>query len=473
MATNRREPDRALTVETHDIDHIPETRRHGRPNNQFTVRFSPVIYLAPIVVGGVGMPLGLGLAGSISAILTGNVLGAICTGISAAMGPRMGMPQLTMGRSAFGYHGNYVPSVLSMLLYVGYYTVGTILGAKSLADVFHAPYVPIAILVAFISTIIAVFGYKLFHVIGRWMTWISIIVLIAVTVTALVHGVGGGAQASASGSEYWLAWLVEFTVVFGYTMSWAPYASDYSRYLPVSTSKLKTFGWSSGGLFLATTWMMGLGSILLTTNPEGDALSSLRSILPYPLLVIALLLFGVASLPHNAVNIYSNGLTSRTWDLPLRRTVVVVLTGAIGCVLAVLFGGENFVDTFKAFLFLVTYYVMPWLAILAVDFYWKHNGRREYTDFDEFYKPRGQLGGVNWPGLGAFIIGIGVSVPFMATDWYTGPVGNLLGGGDTSYFVSFIVAGSLYAIASKNSERRTNGITSPAGRETDQESGVE
>ena len=451
MSTNPSQ--NALAVEQRGIEYIDEQQRYGNPRNQFSVRFSPVIYLAPIVVGGSAIPLGLGLAGSITAIVLGNLLGSICTGACAAMGPRLGMPQLTMGRAAFGYHGNYLPSVLSLLLYIGYFTVGTVLGAQSLAELVGAPYVPVAVLVAAVSTLIAVFGYNLLHLLGRWITWISFVILAAVTVATLLHGTGSGATSALSGAEYWLTWLVEFTVVFGYTMSWAPYASDYSRYLPVTTSQFKTFAWATGGLFAATTWMMLLGAVLLTANPHGDTLSAFGMVLPGPLLKIALILFGLSALPHNAVNIYSNAMTSLTWGLPLRRTLVVILGGAIGCVLAVFFGGANFVANFEAFLFVVTYYVTPWLAILVVDFYWLRRSGRDYGSIENFYKPQGPFKSVNWAGFLAFVLGIAASVPFMATNLYTGPIGHALGGGDISYFVSFAVAGVIYGWVAR---RRTS-----------------
>jgi NCS1 family nucleobase:cation symporter-1 len=458
----------ALAIEQHGIEHIDVQQRHGSPRNQFSIRFSPVIYLAPIVVGGTAIPMGLGLAGSITAIVLGNLLGAICTGVCAAMGPRLGMPQLTMGRAAFGYHGNYLPAILSVLLYIGYFTVGTVLGARSLAELVGAPYVPVVVIVAAISTLIALFGYDLLHLLGRWITWISFVVLAAVTVATFAHGTGGGAVSTLSGADYWLAWLVEFTVVFGYTMSWATYASDYSRYLPVTTSQLKTFGWATGGLFAATTWMMVLGAVLLTVTPHGDTLGAFGIVLPGPLLKIALILFGLSALPHNAVNIYSNAMTSLTWGLPLRRSVAVVSSGVIGCVLAVLFGGPNFVANFESFLFLVTYYVTPWLAVLVVDFYLLRRRGRGYRAIEDFYQPDGPFKGINWAGFLAFVVGLAVSVPFMATNLYTGPVGHALGGADISYFVSFVVASVLYGfLARRNAAMGASTDSLPGHAETE------
>lgn len=461
MSDGRTYRTRTLAVEPHGIDHIEEDQRHGNPRNQFSIRFSPVIYLAPIFLGGASIP-SIGLWGSITAILLGNLLGSICTSGCAVMGPRLGIPQLLMGRSAFGYHGNYVPALLSMLLYVGYFTVGTILGAKSLADLLGLPYVPVVLAVGVISTLIAIFGYNLLHAFGRWITRVSLVVLVVVSVFLVFHGVGAGAQPELSGTEYGLAWLLEFTVVFSYTMSWAPYASDYSRYLARDTRRAKVYWWSFAGLFLATSWMMILGAVLTTVSVDGGVLAAFEIVLPAAVLKIVLLTLGIAAIPHNSVNLYSGGLATLTWDLPLRRWITVIIGGTIGTVLAIFLGGPDFQDNFNAFLFLVSYYVMPWLAIVFVDYYWNHRGGRDYPPADAFYRKDGPLGGIRWPGLASFLVGIAMSVPFMATDLFTGPIGHALNGADLSYFVSFAVAGGLYLLTGRKGSSAGTTTLSPA-----------
>ncbi|MBO0828598.1 MAG: hypothetical protein J2P24_12530 [Streptosporangiales bacterium] len=63
------------------------------------------------------------------------------------------------------------------------------------------------------------------------------------------------------------------------------------------------------------------------------------------------------------------------------------------------------------------------------------------------------LGGVKWAGPLSFVLGIVVSIPFMATNLYVGPIGHALDGADLSYFVSFVVAGVAYAIVARPATR--------------------
>jgi len=168
---------------------------------------------------------------------------------------------------------------------------------------------------------------------------------------------------------------------------------------------------------------------------------------------------GIAAIPHNAVNLYSGAMASLTWGLPLKRGATVVISGAIGAVLAIFLGGPNFQSNFNAFLFLVAYYVTPWLAIICADFYWIHRGGRDYPPAPAFEQPDGPLAGIRWPGMAAFLVGILVSVPFMATDLFTGPIGRALNGADLSYFVSFLVAGGIYIVMSRFAPSATRAST--------------
>ncbi|MDV3123615.1 cytosine permease [Mycobacterium sp. 21AC1] len=447
-----------LALERRGIAHVPTNQRYGNPRNQFTVRFAPVIYLAGIYLGASGGPLGLGFTGSVTAIVLANILGSIVTGLCAVMGPRLGMPQLPMGRAAFGYVGNFLPAFLTLLMCIGYYSVGTVLGAKSLADLLNAPYAPTVVVVAAVSILIGIFGYKILHTMGKIITNLSIVVLTVVSVVLIVHGGGPGTEATVSGANYWLAWSVLFTAVFGYTASWAPYASDYSRYLPQDSKPSSIFTAATAGLFASTTWMMCLGAGLITLMPDGDVLDTFGIALPDWLRYVVLLTLGLSAIPHNSVNLYSGAMNTLTCDVKLPQWVTVTIAGVIGMVVALVFGGDQFQSNFLLFLHVLSYYITPWVAVLLVDYYVVQRAGRNTLAVENFYTRTGAFGRFNTAGLAALIVGVIVSVPFMANDFYTGPIGADLAGADLSYFVSAIVAAVIYLIARRASS------SSPAGR---------
>jgi nucleobase:cation symporter-1, NCS1 family len=449
MATTDNTASASVTVERHGIAYVQPSQRYGRARNQFTIRFAPVIYLAGIFVGAIGGEAGLGLAGSVTAILAGNLLGSIGTGACAVMGPRLGMPQIPMGRAAFGYTGNYLPAALSVLVYVGYYTIGTILGAKALADLFGLPYIPMVIVVAGLSIVIGIYGYHMLHIFGQWITRISIVVLAVVSAVMIARGAGPGAETTLSGTDYVTTWLLEFTIVFGYTVSWAPYASDYSRYLPEDTSARSIFGWATSGLFAATTWMMVLGAALISVNTSGDVIDAFGVVLPDWLRYVVLLTLGLSAIPHNSVNLYSGTMATLTCDVKVKQAVPVVVAGVFGAGLALVFGGETFEESLSMFLLLISYYIMPWLAVLLVSYFKLYRHGRAYPSFREFYERNGAFAGVDRAGMTALIAGVVVSIPFIGTELFTGPVADMLGGADVSYAVSGAVAAGVYWFMAK------------------------
>jgi NCS1 family nucleobase:cation symporter-1 len=438
---------RTLALERHGIAHVPTSRRYGNPRNQFTVRFAPVIYLAGIFLGASGGPLGLGFTGSVTAIILANLLGSIITGSCAVMGPRLGMPQLPMGRAPFGYYGNFLPSILSLLIFIGYYSVGTVLGAKSLAGLLNTPYAPTVVVVAVVSIVIGIFGYRILHTMGKIITNVSMVVLTVVSIFLLFHGGGPGTEATASGSDFWLAWFVLFTAVFGYTASWAPYASDYSRYLPENSKPSSTFSAATLGLFTSTTWMMCLGAGLITLAPNGDVLDTFSLAMPDWLRYVVLLTLGLSAIPHNSVNLYSGAMATLTCDVKLPQWVTVIIGGVIGMFIALVFGGDQFQSNFLLFLHVVSYYITPWVAVLLVDYFVVQRAGRNSLSFENFYTPAGAFGRINVAGIGAMLAGVVISIPFMANDFYTGPIGSSLDGADVSYFVSGIAAAVIYLVA--------------------------
>lgn len=402
-------------------------------------------------MGGLAIPMGLGLTGSITAILLGNFLGCVATGICAGMGPRYGMPQLVMGRSSFGYIGNYVPAICSTILYIGYATVGTIVGAKAMSNLLGVPFIPVAVIVGVISILLAVYGYTLLHITSRWITLLGLAVLVVSTVIALVHGVGHAAIPSISGVKYWIVWLTEFTVVFSFTISWMLYASDYSRYLPSNASMGKIFWYAFSGLFIGTCWMMILGAMLVSIKPAG-VLQGFDAILPTWLLWVVLISLTLTSVTHNSVQLYSCSMSCLTWDLPVKRVISAVLAGICAVGIAAIAGRSQFINNFGQFLTIMSYFMLPWLAIRLVQFY-KEGRKNMVIPTVDFYSNNGRFAGIKWSGLGSFVIGILVSVPFMANDFYTGPVAKSLGGADVSYFVAFIVALILFVPASLMARR--------------------
>jgi nucleobase:cation symporter-1, NCS1 family len=443
--------DEVLVVEPHGIEHIPARERHGKPYLQGTIWFAAQINFVTVLIGSLAVVFGLGFWAAVLTCVTANILGAAMNSAAVAMGPKLGMPQMPLSRAAFGYFGNYLPAFLASLLFIGYFTTTNIVGAETIQQIWHgAPYTATAIILGLVAIGLTVVGYNLVHSVERYMSMILSVVFVGLTIAAVAHGFGPSHTTTVHGAAFWEAVALEFMVIFSFTASWAPYASDFSRYLPADTPSRKPYGWSFLGVVFGTCWMNILGVFLGTMADAGGILPSIRTI-SHSYADIVYLAIVVGGLMVCVINAYSAALSGLTWDIPLKRVPAVVVVGVIGIVLSISFGGPKFEPTLEKFLFLVAYFVTPWLAIVIIDFWVLNKGGKTYPPVAEFYRRDGVFGVISWPGFLAFVIGIIVSVPFMATALYTGPIGKAWGGADVSYGVSAIVASIIFYAVRRSS----------------------
>ena len=98
--------DKSSQIERYGIEHIPEEKRHGSAGREFTLWFAANLTIADYVIGVLCVNLfGLTVIQCIPVLVVGNVLGGLVVGLSAAMGPKLGYPQMFSSRSSFGRQG--------------------------------------------------------------------------------------------------------------------------------------------------------------------------------------------------------------------------------------------------------------------------------------------------------------------------------------------------------------------------------
>ena len=108
---------------------------------------------------------------------------------------------------------------------------------------------------------------------------------------------------------------------------------------------------------------------------------------------------------------------------------------------------NNFLVNYENFISLLLYVLVPWTAVNLVDYYLVQHG--DYVVDDFFRADGGRYGRVNWVAIAAYLLGIGVQVPFIVTTLYTGPVGSALNGVDLSWIVGLVVVTPVYYVGAK------------------------
>ena len=61
-----------------------------------------------------------------------------------------------------------------------------------------------------------------------------------------------------------------------YALGWAPYVSDYSRYLPPQTSPRKALFYTYTGVFVGAAWLMALGALVAALMAGASPLDAVR-----------------------------------------------------------------------------------------------------------------------------------------------------------------------------------------------------
>lgn len=427
--------DKRLAIEPFGVDSVPMVERHGSPRSQFTLWLGSNLTIADFALGFFPVSLGLSWYWSVAALLIGNALGALVVALCAAMGPQAGQPQMMISRHWFGKTAGMLPAFLNYLSTIGWFSVNNILGAYGLRLL--APglaFWQAALLLVVIQGLLAVFGHNLIHLYERVMSIVLALVFAAVSVLLLTRTATPAAFHPVH-TALWVPVALVVAAAFSYLGSWAPYASDYSRYLPPSTSPRRIGRAAFGGGFLASLWLelVGVGvarAAGASTNPIAG-LAHVTTILG-PVAVIAIILGGTAA---DALNLYSNALNAGALHIRLPRWVLAIIASLIGLGLSLL-GSGSFEQYYNNFLLLLGYWLTPWLGVMLVGWYTqRHQPLRVAPD-------------IAWPALASFLIGLAASVPFMSSALYTGPIARALHGADLTFYVGFVVAAGCYRILS-------------------------
>ena len=435
--------DRPATVERTGIEHIPPEERHGAPGRVFTLWFAANLTVADYVIGVLCVQaFGLTVPQSIPVLLAGNLLGSALLGLSAAMGPRLGFPQMLSSRSSFGRRGNYLFGGLNWISTVGWFTVNTILGVEALEAVFPGVnfYASATALVA-LQVVIAVYGHDFIHLFEKIMSLVLGVLFLGVFVLTLPK-LGAALSFVPSGGVAGVPALGPVGVVlaasFSYLMSWSPYASDYSRYLPSAVSGRRVALFALAGGAAASFAIEVIGALVGSLTPGAGFFTDLYHFAGSfgPLAIVAIILGAMAA---NALNIYTNALSALVLDIRAKRWLMVVVGGLVG--LALSFGVQaNFVFNYQDFLLLLDYWITPWLGIVLVDYF-----VAKRTTVDSSAKPPLW----NWRALAVYSVAVLVSVPFMVPlnpingqplGSPFGALASVFGGADFSYFISFGIA---------------------------------
>ncbi|WP_419736281.1 purine-cytosine permease family protein [Pseudomonas sp. COR18] len=448
-------------IEQHTVDYVPLAERHGQARDLFTLWFSTNIAPLPIVTGAMVVQVfHLNLFWGLVAIALGHLVGGLVIALASAQGPRMGIPQMVQSRGQFGRYGALLIVFFAAIIYIGFFISNIVLAGKSITGIVPSMPMSASLLIGALgATAIGVIGYRFIHSLNRLGTWVMGGALLAGFIYIFAHDLP--ADFFSRGGFNLSGWVATVSLGVIWQISFSPYVSDYSRYLPVDIGISRPFWATYLGASLGTILSFSFGAVAALATPEGtEAMLAVKQATGWlgPILMV---LFLLNIISHNALNLYGAVLSIVTsiqtfaghWTPSIK--VRVLLSGVIlaGCCLVALGASADFISHFIGLILALLLVLVPWASINLIDFYLIKRGVYDIASI--FSADGGIYGRFNLHAIVAYFIGILVQLPFANTSLYVGPYANLVEGADLSWLVGLVVTCPLYyCLATRTRQER-------------------
>jgi nucleobase:cation symporter-1, NCS1 family len=448
-------------IELATIQPIPLDQRHGTYRDLFTVWFGSNLMLLTIVTGGLAVTVfGQSFAWAAVGIVIGNLVGGIFMALHAVQGPTLGVPQMVQTRGQFGSLGSLLVIGIVIVMYVGFVASNLVLCGQAISLVSGMSDLAGILIVGVLAVVAAIFGYDLIHAYTRLMSYMcGATLLLAAAWIVWVHRLPSDFLSRNGFNVPGFLGVISMGALW--QIAYAPYVSDYSRYMPRDTGVRPAFWASFWGCALGSIGPMLLGAAVGLAAPKVSLMAGLalltRGIAPFVLIV-----FTVSVAAASAMNLYCGALSTLTFGQtivprwspgPRSRTVISLLLFMLA-LLGALLGKESFLVNYEDFILLLLYVLVPWTAINLVDYYLLRHGHYDVASF--FRQDGGVYGRINAAAVSCYFVGILVQVPFIASPLYQGPLARALGGVDLSWIVGLAVTSPTYYWLAKRSQSRTS-----------------
>ncbi len=378
VAARRVESDAFGKVETHGIDAIPASERHGRPRELgFLWAGAFTNYASLFTASLLTTYYGLGVWDGLAATILGTVAAALILGLLSNTGPSSGQPQIVFTRTIFGRRGSYIGAALTLFLAVGWFAVDCVIAAQAGAQLLgggnRAITFGLVILIAAVSVGVAVYGHRTIKVLETYGA-VIFVALAAVLFVLLAPQFHWGQGPSVSGADYPGAFVLGFMTCFALVASWYPFASDYSRYLPSSSPTRSVTFWPIVGVAVPMV-LLGLFGLLLPTidaklaSSQG-VLAVISTHAPVWVAVPFFVFVVVGEIWANYLDVYTAGLVTLTMGIRLQRWQTALGCGILGTALAayaVLVSDLHV--AYEDFLILTYLWAPAWAAVVLLSFF--------------------------------------------------------------------------------------------------------
>lgn len=444
--------DELFQVETHGIDPIPDAERHGGAKDLFWLWFGSNLTFTYVINGTLAVAFGLSFWAATAVVVLGGLAFFVVSALGLA-GIRTGTATLVISRAAFGIHGNFPAGLLNWIVGIGYTILNTVVGTMALDALFaelgwHGG--DLARAVALAGTLamtfaVAMWGHATVQAAERWSAYI-----LAVGFAILIVLVLPDTDTSAgSGGTTFHAWTLALVVMIAGPVSYLPMPSDYTRYLPRTTTLRSITWWGAIGGMLSSVLLGVVGVAAATQADMTDPVAGVADLLPGWFQGLFLFLVVGGSVTNSILTLYSSSLNLQVLGIPWSRARGIVVSTAVIAAgsLATLFW-VDFTESLTSFLSVLLVVFAPWGGVFVADTLMRRcrydaDALHDATPGSTYWYTRG----IHAAGLAALAAGIAVAALCAESALWTGPLVAPLDGDYT--LAGAVVAGLLYWVLAR------------------------
>jgi NCS1 family nucleobase:cation symporter-1 len=391
------------------------------------------------VLGALLVGIGLDFRWGLFVLVVGNLIGGLVVGALAAAGPSTGLTQIEISRYSFGRVGTRMPAFLNWLCSVGWDAINNVPSTLAFVALgallgLHAPFWFGLAILAGLQMAASMHGHHLVQLVTKYGGYILALVFVITEVVAIARG---GTLPIAHAPITPAPVLLGIAMIAGSAFGFAPYTSDYTRYLPRTTNRWSVFALVVLGTTIGAFGVQICGLLIASRLVDGSPAGLIQTMagLLGPFAPIALIAMALSAVIVNSINDNTAAYSLMSAGIRVRRHLAAVITALCAYALAVA-GAGSFAMLFSNFLVLVAYWIAPWTGIVIAD---------RYLVGPSTSPPRRwESGAVIW----AIVTPITMLL-FSASPVYTGPIARALGGTDIGFIAGGFGAAALYVLAKR------------------------
>lgn len=431
-------------IETRGLDPVPDDQRYGDRKRLLSIFFFPNMTPSVFFAGTLATAsfIGLNFWWALLAIVVGNIVASIPVGLLGVMGARAGLAQLPLARLPFG-RLIAVPGVLNWATTILWDGLNSLFGAQALQVLLGTPFWVGLIIIVVAQLALAVIGYEAIHTFGKWISVIIGLVFVAITIKCIIVGTTD-IKPQLRGGMAVGGFILFLSIIMSYTFTWAPYSSDYTRYLPKGTPASVIVWRMTAGNAVSAIWLETIGLVAatsLTNQSSGGIYEFLGMGVFGAFAMIAIVLSNVGA---DAIDDYSAALSLQATGVKIPRPISAMIVAVGGLGIALYLQQGNFAAELSNILLFLGYWVAPLVGVVLVD-WWLRRGR-----VDSWSVVRLRDLPLGWQALVSLLAGFGLSLPFMNSYLHVGAIASgPLKGGDIAYIVGGVLAGVIYYLLAK------------------------